>query len=138
MSLNNPRPGVNYVPEYQASGLPWVLSGSVTTSPVMYELPYVSRAVTVTNNSSAGTFLLIGFTQNGVTLGTNSYPLDGGKSVRLELRVRDLWFKAQSGTATYGVAAELTTIPRQMMPYLTGSAASDLIATGSYVYNGVG
>ncbi len=137
MSLKNPVPGFNFVGEYQLSGLPWVVSGSVSTTPVVHEFPYVTRAVTVTNNSAATNYLLVGFTQNGVTLGTNSFPLDGGKSVRLEVRVRDLWIKGQASSVNYGVAAELTSINRMHMAYLTGSA-SNFEASSSIVYNGVG
>jgi len=139
MSLNNPKAGFGIVAEYQAAGLPWALSGSVGTSPVEYDLPMVSRAITVTNNSAAGNFLLVGFTQNGVSLGTNSYPLDGGKTQRFELRVRDLWFKGQNSTVNFAVLAELTGIQRQQMPYLTGSlAATDPALSCSIVYPGVG
>lgn len=139
MSMNNPRSGIGSVPEYQMSGVPWVLSGSVGTTPVEYDLPMVSRAVTVSNNSTAGSFLLVGFTQNGVNIGSNSFPLDGGKTIRMEVRVRDLWFKGQNSTVNFGVIAELTSIERKQMPYLTGSlAATDPAMSSSWVYPGVG
>ncbi len=139
MSMNNPRSGIGSVPEYQMSGVPWVLSGSVGTTPVEYDLPMVSRAVTVANNSAAGSFLLIGFTQNGVLIGSNSFPLDGGKSIRMEVRARDLWFKGQNGVVNFGVIAELTSIERKQMPYLTSSLSpTDQVASSSWVYPGVG
>lgn len=137
MSLKNPVPGYNFVGEYQLSGLPWVVSGSVSTTAVKHEFPYVTRAITITNNSAATNYLLVGFTENGVTLGTNSYPLDGGKSVRMEVRVRDLWIKGQAGTINYGVAAELTSINRMQMAHITGSA-SNFVASSSIVYDGIG
>ncbi len=137
--MNNPRPGFRSVAEYQASGLPWFLSGSVGTSAQEYDLPMVSRAVTIINNSSAGNFLLFGATQNGVTLGGNSLALDGGKQVRLEISVRDLWFKGQNSTVNFTVCAELTGIERKMMPYLTGTLTpSDPVASSSIYYPGIG
>jgi len=136
--MNNPRPGIGSVPEYQASGVPWVLSGSVTTAQE-FDFPMVSRAITVANTSAAGTFLLVGFTQNGVN-GSNCFPLDGGKTQRFEVRCRDLWLKGQGGVAaSFGVLAELTAIERKQMPYLTGSlAATDPALSSSWVYPGVG
>jgi len=137
--LNNPRSGIGSVPEYQASGVPWAVSGSVSTSPVIHMFPMVSRAVTVTNNSAAGNILLIGFTQNGTVVGSSSFPLDGGKQIRMEVRVKDLYLKGAAGAVSYGVLAELTSIERQQMPYLTSSLSpSDLVASSSWVYPGVG
>lgn len=140
--LNNPRPGFNAAPEYMVSGIPHVLSGSATTSPAVIEFPYVTRAVTVTNNSAAGSVLRVGFTLNGVNL-TNNFPLDGKQTVRLEVRVRDLWVRSEVGTVNYGVCAELTPIERKNMLPLTGSVdtstyAGQLAATGSIVFPGVG
>lgn len=137
--LNNPRSGIGSVPEYQASGVPWAVSGSVSTTPIVHEFPMVSRAVTVTNNSSAGSVLLIGFTANGTVVGSSSFPLDGGKQIRMEVRVRDLWLKGASGAVSYGVLGELTSIQRQQMPYLTSSASpSDAVMSSSWIYSGVG
>lgn len=139
MSLNNARPGIHFVPEYQSSGLPAVFSGSVSTTPQVVEFDMVTRAITVTNNSAATNFLLVGYSSNGVQFGTNSFPLNGGNSIRMEVRVKDLWLKSQTGTVNYGIMAELTTIERSKMPYLTGSlSAADPARSGSYVYNGVG
>jgi hypothetical protein len=140
--LNNPRPGFNSAPEYMVSGIPHVVSGSATTTPTVIEFPNVTRAITIANNSAAGTILRVGFTQNGVNLG-NSFPLDGKQIVRFEVRVRDLWVRASTGTADYGVLAELTPIERRNMLPLTGSVdtstySGQLAATGSFVFPGVG
>lgn len=140
--LNNPRPGFNAAPEYMISGIPHVVSGSATTSPTNIEFPFVSRAITVTNNSAAGSVLRVGFTQNGVNL-ANNFPLDGKQTVRLEVRVRDLWIRSETGTVNYGVCAELTPIERKNMLPLTGSVdtstyGGQLIASSSIVFPGVG
>ncbi len=142
MSLNNPRPGFNSAPEYAVSGIPHVLSGSATTAATLVEFPFVTRAITVANNSAANTILRIGFTQNGVNL-ANNFPLDGKQSIRFEVRVRDLWVRANTGTVDYGICAELTPIERMFMLPLTGSIdtstkAGQLAATGSIVFPGVG
>lgn len=140
--LNNPRSGFNMVGEYQIAGIPWVVSGTASTSAACIPFDYVTRAITVTNNAATGTFLRIGFTQNGVN-GTNYYSLDGGKAVRLEVRVRDLWLRTTASTADYSVCAEVTSIERRNMLPLTGSVDTSthsgrLAATGSIVVAGVG
>ena len=138
MSLNNPRPGFNAAAEYMVSGIPHVLSGSVPQAATCISFDYVSRAITVTNNSAIGTVLLIGFTQNGVN-GSNRFPLDGKQTQRFEVRVRDLWIRAeQAVTASYGVLAELTPIERMFMMPLTGSSTSQNELTGSIIWRGVG
>lgn len=138
MSQNVVRPGFNSAPEYMVSGIPYVLSGSANATPQGINFDFVSRAITVSNNSPAGTFLLVGFTLNGVN-GTNCFPLDGGKSARFEIRVRDIYFKsAQATTASFGMLAELTSIERRMMLPLTGSSSSQAELTGSIIWNGVG
>jgi len=142
MPLNNARPGFNSAVEYAVSGVPHVVTGSATTSPSVIEFDYVTRAITVTNQATAGSYLLIGFTQNGVN-GINCFPINGGASHRFEIRVRDLWLKGQAGAVGYGVLAELTPIERRNMLPLTGSvdtstAAGRLMASGSIVWSGVG
>jgi hypothetical protein len=74
---------------------------------------------------------------------TNNFPLDGKQTVRLEVRVRDLWVRSEAGTVNYGVVAELTAIERRQMLPLTGSVdtstySGQLAATGSLVFPGVG
>ena len=129
MPLNNPRSGYNSVAEYQASGLPWVTSGSVTnTTQVHLEFPYATRAINIANNSANTTFLKIGFTQNGVsgTAASNCYNLQGGQQCRPEVRVRDLWLATDTGTINFCVLAELTTIERMHVLPLTGSISGTL------------
>jgi len=141
--LNNPRPGFNAVAEYTIPGLPHAVSGSATATPSVIEFPNVSRAVVVANNAAPGTYLLVGFTRNGVNL-SNSFPLNGGQMQRFEVRVRDLWLKASGGaSAQYSVLAELSSIERRNMLPLTGSVDTSthqgrLEATGSIVWPGVG
>ncbi len=143
MTLNATRPGFNAAAEYTISGIPHVASGSATATPSVIEFPNVTRAIHVTNVGPVGTFVLVGFTQNGVN-GSNCFPIDGGKSHRFEVRVRDLWLKASGGaSAQYGVLAELTAIERKMMLPLTGSVDTSTVqgrldATGSIVWPGVG
>lgn len=137
MSQGNRGSGINFVPEYQASGLPWVLSGSATTSARALSFDHVSRAITVANNSAAGSYLLVGYSLNGVN-GSRCFPLNGGQTQRFEVRVKELWLKGQNSTIDFGVHAELTTIPASQMLSLTGSNASQNELTGSLQWQGAG
>jgi len=143
MPLNNVRPGFNAAAEYTVSGIPHVVSGSATSTPTVIEFPFVTRAITIANNSVVGTVLEVGFTLNGVNL-ANRFPLDGKQMQRFEVRVRDLWLRSESNvTASFGVLAELTPIERHQMMPLTGSVdtstqAGRLMASGSIVWSGIG
>jgi len=143
MAQNNVCPGFNAAAEYTVSGIPHVVSGSATSTPTVIEFPFVTRAITIANNSVVGTVLEVGFTLNGVNL-ANRFPLDGKQTQRFEVRVRDLWLRSESNvTASFGVLAELTAIERRQMLPLTGSVdmltyAGQLAATGSIVWPGVG
>ncbi len=137
--LNNPRPGFNSAVEYTISGVPHVVSGSASGTPTLIEFPYITRAITISNSAAAGTYLVVGFTLNGVN-GSNCFPINGGASARIEVRVRDLWVKGAGG---YGILAELTPIERKNMLPLTGSVDTStlegrLMASGSIVWPGVG
>ena len=130
MPLNNARSGYNSVAEYQMSGLPWVLSSSLAAgAATAIDFPYGTRAINIINNSSAGNFLRIGFTSNGVS-NANCYLLNGGQQVRPEVRVRTLWLSASSAVS-YCILAELTTIESLHIMPLSGTVTgSNLGWTG--------
>ena len=68
MGINWAKPGANYVPAYQSSGLPYVTrsaAGEVSTTVIKHEFPYVTRFFVV-GNTGAGD-LRVGFTENGVS-----------------------------------------------------------------------
>lgn len=120
-------PGWNWVPEYQASGLPFAITGSAGTSaPAKLEFPTVTRTVCIRNTGANP--LLVGFTANGVFSSSFRFTIPVSGSYREEWRIKDMFFMGSGGTATYEVIAGLTVISRQHMPVLTAS-----VLTGSAV-----
>jgi hypothetical protein len=135
MPLNNPRPGPGDTPEYVASGIPWVTSSVVPANTIVeYEFPYVTRFFVVRNTDTPGASeLAVGFTELGLASSSNYFTVAGGElDVRLELRVKSLFFSASQGTPSLNLIVGLTRIPERMFPTITGSFDS----TGSF--EGVG
>ena len=136
--------GPNFVPAYQASGIPFVTSSAVaevTATPVRVQFPSVTRFVQVENISDA--HLRIGFTKNGIegkgavisgssgdqrkendAVHKNYFILGpSGSTGRLELRCKELWFMRDRGvSAGFSLIAGVTAIRPQDFPPLTGSA----------------
>jgi|MDTB01.3.fsa_nt_gb hypothetical protein len=135
--------GPNYVPAYQASGTPFVTSSNgstVDTTPVCIKFPYVTRFFQVTNTSSE--VMRIGFSHAGVQ-GTgasvsgsahetvadhkNYFLVSGsggqgaGNTVRLELRCKELWIRAEGNPVGFSLIAGMTGIHHTQFPNLTGS-----------------
>jgi len=139
-TFNYPASGLNNAAEYIASGLPWVTSSQATTSPFSYNFPFVTNMITVANSGTLP--LRIGFTQNGVNGvgGSNYFVVPAAATVDLDVRVRTLYVRSDSGTISYSIFAGLTQIPSRGFPLLTGSAAQfNPNATGSqYGYDGIG
>ena len=119
MGYNQTRSGQNNVAEYMASGLPWTTSSTATTSPMRYDLPYVTSEFTVTNVSGA-TNIFVGFTQTGVNT-FNRHVIPPGASVNFQYRVKTLFIRSSTGTCDYSLSAGLTTILPQDFPVLTSS-----------------
>jgi len=125
MALNNVKPGFNNAAEFTASGLPWVLSGTVSNSVVKYSFPKVTKdIVIINNNTTAAQRLRVGFTENGVNGVGNAYYIlvNGGSNITLNVRVKELYLLRDGGSdISTSVCANLTTIDSMMMPVLTGS-----------------
>lgn len=136
MPLNNTRSGFSNVSEFQASPLPWVVTGSTSgTTVIKYSFPFISKSITIHNAESSSKKLRIGFTENGVNgVGGNYYfVIDKGEFVALDVRVTEFFVRADtSNTIEHSVYAGLTTIDKTMMPLLTGSF------DGQAVWSGVG
>lgn len=129
----HPIPGFGASVEYQVSGLPYVTSSfGLDTTGRRIDFPFVTRDITVANNGASA--LRVGFTQNGVNGngGDNFYVVRTASTVRLELRVKTIFVRSDTGTTDCSILAGLTTIPQYQMGLLTGSAV-----TGSYVWQGV-
>lgn len=129
MTLNNPKPGFGSSAEYQVSGLPWVTASVATTTPWKYEFSKVTRFVMLQNKASAGTYIRIAFTENGANL-NNYYAVNGGESVHMEVRVKEVYIRSDAGTPAYTLMAGLTTIDAVQMPSLTGSLGGNIIWDG--------
>ncbi len=136
MALYNPKSGFSNTSEFQASSLPWVVTGTTSgTTVIKYSFPCVSKTITVNNLESTSKKLRIGFTENGINaVGGNYYFLiDSGSSVTLDARVTEFYVRSDSSNSiSHSVYAGLTTIDKTMMPLLTGSL------NGQVVWDGVG
>lgn len=124
MTFSNPKSGLNLVAEYQSSALPFVTSSTAPASgsPVRISFPKISRSVTISNRDSAvSASLSFGFTRAGVVSTNNKYILNGGQSVTLELRVKEIWLQGEVTTPAYSLCAGLTNIDASLMPVLTGT-----------------
>ena len=129
----NMKQGPNFAPAYQVSGTPFVqtVSSVLHTAATKITFPHVTRWVTITATDGATGALRIGFSENGVMSNPNPdyYLLQmadvGGSkfsatTVRLELRCKELYIRADSATIdTVSVVAGLTGI--ESFPVLTGS-----------------
>ena len=133
MSLKNPYPNANFVPEYQISGVPYVTAsaGAEVTSqdtPKRLDFPEVTRWIMIYNSGSAG--LRVGFTANGVRgVDTHNYFVvkAGETTPRMELRCKTLFFAKDTGTnVPFNVIAGLTRIRSDEFPILTGSTSGSI------------
>jgi len=136
MSLNWPNSNYGFVPEYQASGWPFVKTiTGLTTTPVKIEFPYVVRWFAFSVHASAHRTVRLGFTANGVdnVTGDGCYFLletdnkeigeHSVKSLRFEMKCKELWFRTDTGNdTTVSVIAGYTAIQTGSFPTLTGSA----------------
>ena len=114
MSIENntrwPRPNINYVPEYQLSGLPYAkkitLANEASDTLI---LPRVSRWIII----RCSTDIEIAFSSGGITGGaapTEHFLLNNGSTGRLELRCTEITFKDVGGGSAIYVMAGLTNI----------------------------
>tara|TARA_Y100001938_G_scaffold106070_1_gene144693 strand:- start:226 stop:696 length:471 start_codon:yes stop_codon:yes gene_type:complete len=134
MAHNSKGMGPNFVPAYQVSGIPYVTSSHgpavVGTAVQKITFPQVTRFFVVNNIGS--NILRVGFTENGVDGGPDEsgaerlrwFQLNGGQiSPRLEIRCKELYFRAVSNTDKTGFSliAGLSGVPSNQFPTLTGS-----------------
>ena len=133
MPFEYPTPGAQHGGAFFPSGLPWVTGSTMAAGTVVhYSFPAVSKRVLVRNTAGAGT-LTFAFTQNGLgSVQHNFITLTAGQEENLELRVKDIFLSASSGTPTYEVVAMMTTILYDQFPVLTASV------TASHLFSGVG
>ena len=133
MGTKYSNPGPNFTPAYQLSGVPYVTSSAgahINATPVEIEFPFVTRFFEVTNTSDQ--VMRVGFSSNGVNgrasaeektdLRNHYLIVSGGVTTgRLELRCKNLFFRAETNAKTVGFSliAGLTGI--EQFPPLTGT-----------------
>lgn len=141
MSLKYPKQNWNFVPAYQASGVPWVKSyttvGQATAGQATeISFPAVTRWIAISmQDNAANSALRIGFTRNGVESPSSqdNYFLlhsDGGASgtgqssqtVRFEVRCQKLFIGGHAGDIdSVSIMAGLTTVGISESRLVTGS-----------------
>lgn len=133
MSLGNTGDGFNNAGAYQASAMPWV-SGTIATSttPQKIGFPKVTKYVKV----RSGGVNRIGFTFNGVQ-GTNYFRMSSGTVETFDVRVKEMYIRADAGTGEVDIFAGLTLISDRETGFLTGSTAFSAQSPGSG-WQGVG
>ena len=133
MGTKYSNPGPNFTPAYQISGVPFVTSSAgahIDATPVQVEFPFVTRFFEITNTSDQ--VMRVGFSVNGIngraeaedTSNTKNHYLilSGGVTTgRLELRCKELFFRAEVNAKKVGFSliAGLTGI--KQFPPLTGT-----------------
>jgi hypothetical protein len=119
VSLNHAKPGYGNVPSYQVSGVPYVVTGSTSTSAVTtINFPYVTNDIYI---RSRGTALAVGFSASGVLPSTTRFTLEDNESCTLNVRTNSIYLMATAGTVIYEVVAGLTFIHRDEAPILSAS-----------------
>ena len=135
MGMNEPRIGYNSVTEFMGSGLPWVISGTAGTNASSYKFDKITKHIIIANHESAGKYLRVGFTLNGINGAGGSYffRVDGGNTFEFDARVKEIYLKRDgSDDISFSMFVELVGIDAMMMPVLTGSI------DGTTFWNGVG
>ena len=135
MGMNEPRIGYNSVTEFMGSGLPWVISGTAGTNAVSYKFDKIAKHIIIANHESAGKYLRVGFTLNGINGAEGNYffRVNGGNTFEFDARIKEIYLKRDGGSdISFCMYAELVGIDASMMPILTGSI------DGTTFWNGVG
>lgn len=135
-TFSYPQAGLGNAPSYLVSGIPWLTGGTLTSGSfasnngeVKFNLPYVSRTITVTNRSDGG--LRVHFTSinKGNTISGHHYrTLSGsGQSFTFNVKARELFLSLEDGVndVDFEVSAELTTIQTRWMFQLSGSGLTE-------------
>lgn len=123
--------GLNHVPAYQVSGQPFATGSIVATNATVVSFPYVTRWVTIVNNSTSAA-CKVGFSELGIA-GTNYFTVGKGvtsipvTTERLELKVSEIWLY---GSADVDIIAGLTSIPTSRTTTSNGSSWSGSAGVG--------
>lgn len=118
--LKHPQSSLGAVGEFAVSALPWVTGSTSSTTTQKWEFPYVTKTIMVRNLGSSTDQLAIGFSAAGVS-GSNRFVVPAGVSETFDVRCKEIFVCAVSGTPAYSLYAGLTVIDSAHMPTLTGS-----------------
>ena len=119
--------GINHVPAYQVSGVPFASGNLDATSGLQILFPYVTRWVEVVNTSNA--VLKVGFSQNGVG-GSNYFEVPISSSLGpLEVKVSEIYLNGGASGKT-SVVAGLTGILPQRLNTTSGTSWSGSSGVG--------
>ena len=142
--------GLRNVGSYQVSGTPWVTGSNQSLTYltdgklVRFQLPYVSKSITVIN-TGANDLRLHFHSGSGVTIASTDGQLETGNassnvmaghhyvtvpknngSVTMDVKCKEIYLSNHSGGSTgYEIYAELTQIKPARMYELTGSGISE-------------
>ena len=121
MSSNIYTAGLNNVGSYQVSGAPFVTSSLVPQSGSGHfkvEFPYVTKQITITNNSTTSHDLVrVAFSERGLEDGVANYFLvgstkDGDGSTTLNVKATELYVMCDNNhTAPVSIFGSLTNLP---------------------------
>jgi hypothetical protein len=121
LALNNPSsPGASFLPAYQVSGIPFVITGSATNTAVTeIYFPYVTRDIYI---KSRGDSLTVAFSYSGsISQGRNRFKLNASESCQLDLRVPSVFLMGTVASVGYEIVAGLTFIKPGDFPVLSAS-----------------
>ena len=124
--------GLGNVGSYQVSGVPWITGSSALGAGVEvgYELPMVSKSITVINRSAEDIRVHFNSTGSGRVVDGNHFVLFDSKedSYTFNVKATELYVSAPAangGNASFTIVAELTQINNGRMYTPTGSGLTD-------------
>ncbi len=125
--------GLGNVGSYQVSGVPWITGSSALGAGVEvgYELPMVSKSITVINRSAEDIRVHFNSTGSGDVVNGLHFVLMDSKedSYTFNVKAKEIYISAPSsngGNASFTIVAELTQIPVARMYALTGSGLTTI------------
>ena len=119
--------GINHVPAYQVSGVPFASGNLDASSGLKISFPYVTRWIEVVNTSNA--VLKVGFSQNGLAASNYFEVPISGSSGPLEVKVSEIYLNGGASGKT-SVAAGLTGILPKRLNTALGTSWSGSSGVG--------
>ena len=129
-TYQNYKPGIGSVGSYQIAAVPYITGSAALGVGQEHQIsfPSVARSVTVVLNS-AGTEMNVHFNASGsgnVITGRHYVTLDSKEdAVSFNVRCKEIYVSSTTGSCTYTVIAELTSIGAGEMGALTGSGLTE-------------